>query len=119
MGYAVIACGVRVHSGRPLCWQQAAPLCWQQAVLCCAPQWGNIVSGIDLARRTDSVELFGLTSPLITTSSGAKMGKSLSGAVWLNPERPKDERQGRGGADALPHEAGGGAPMAGHERDAA
>ena len=42
-------------------------------------QWGNIVSGIDLARRTDNVELFGLTSPLITTSSGAKMGKS---AVW-------------------------------------
>ena len=41
------------------------------------------------------------------------------GSVWLNPERPKDERQGRGGADALPHEAGGGAPMAGHERDAA
>jgi transposase InsO family protein len=41
------------------------------------------------------------------------------GSVWLNPERPKDERQGRGGADALPHEAGGGAPMAGRERDAA
>ena len=41
------------------------------------------------------------------------------GSVWLNPERPKDERQGRGGADALHHEAGGGAPMAGHERDAA
>jgi tyrosyl-tRNA synthetase len=49
-------------------------------------QWGNIVSGIDLARRTDNVELFGLTSPLITTSSGAKMGKSVSGAVWLSSD---------------------------------
>ena len=41
------------------------------------------------------------------------------GSVWLNPERPRNGRQGRGGADALAHEAGGGAPMAGHERDAA
>ncbi|HEX9159366.1 MAG TPA: tyrosine--tRNA ligase [Rhizomicrobium sp.] len=49
-------------------------------------QWGNIVSGIDLARRIDDAELFGLTSPLITTSSGAKMGKTAAGAVWLNPE---------------------------------
>jgi tyrosyl-tRNA synthetase len=49
-------------------------------------QWGNIVSGIDLARRIDNVELFGLVSPLITTSSGAKMGKTASGAVWLNPD---------------------------------
>jgi tyrosyl-tRNA synthetase len=49
-------------------------------------QWGNIVTGIDLARRTDNVELFGLTSPLITTSSGAKMGKSVSGAVWLSAD---------------------------------
>ncbi|HEV2562294.1 MAG TPA: tyrosine--tRNA ligase [Rhizomicrobium sp.] len=49
-------------------------------------QWGNIVSGIDLARRIDNAELFGLTSPLITTSSGAKMGKTAAGAVWLNPE---------------------------------
>jgi len=49
-------------------------------------QWGNIVSGIDLARRIDNSELFGLTSPLITTSSGAKMGKTAAGAVWLNPE---------------------------------
>ncbi|HEY1612501.1 MAG TPA: tyrosine--tRNA ligase [Rhizomicrobium sp.] len=48
-------------------------------------QWGNIVSGIDLARRIDEVQLFGLTSPLITTSSGAKMGKTAAGAVWLNP----------------------------------
>ena len=49
-------------------------------------QWGNIVSGIDLARRTDNAELFGLTSPLITTSSGAKMGKTAAGAVWLSAD---------------------------------
>jgi tyrosyl-tRNA synthetase len=49
-------------------------------------QWGNIVSGIELGRRTDAVELFGLTSPLLTTASGAKMGKTAAGAVWLNPD---------------------------------
>ncbi len=49
-------------------------------------QWGNIVSGIDLARRTDNAELYGLTSPLITTSSGAKMGKTAAGAVWLSAD---------------------------------
>jgi tyrosyl-tRNA synthetase len=49
-------------------------------------QWGNIVSGIELGRRTDGVELFGVTSPLLTTASGAKMGKTASGAVWLNPD---------------------------------
>jgi tyrosyl-tRNA synthetase len=49
-------------------------------------QWGNIVSGIELGRRADGIELFGLTSPLLTTSSGAKMGKTASGAVWLNPD---------------------------------
>jgi tyrosyl-tRNA synthetase len=49
-------------------------------------QWGNIVSGIDLGRRTDNVELFGVTSPLITTSSGAKMGKTAAGAVWLSAD---------------------------------
>ncbi len=49
-------------------------------------QWGNIVSGIDLARRVENVQLFGLTTPLITTASGAKMGKTASGAVWLNPD---------------------------------
>ncbi len=47
-------------------------------------QWGNIVNGIDLGRRTDGVELYGLTSPLLTTSDGRKMGKSASGAVWLS-----------------------------------
>jgi tyrosyl-tRNA synthetase len=50
-------------------------------------QWGNIVQGVELGRRVRDTELFGLTSPLITTSSGAKMGKTASGAVWLNPKR--------------------------------
>jgi tyrosyl-tRNA synthetase len=50
-------------------------------------QWGNIVSGVDLVRRTDAAQVFGLTTPLITTSSGAKMGKSAKGAVWLNADR--------------------------------
>ncbi len=49
-------------------------------------QWGNIVSGIDLARRMDGAELFGLTTPLLTTASGAKMGKTAAGAVWLNDD---------------------------------
>jgi len=50
-------------------------------------QWGNIVQGVELGRRIAEAQLFGLTSPLITTSSGAKMGKTASGAVWLNPDR--------------------------------
>ncbi len=49
-------------------------------------QWGNIVSGIDLGRRLHNAQLFALTSPLITTSSGAKMGKTAAGAVWLNAD---------------------------------
>jgi tyrosyl-tRNA synthetase len=49
-------------------------------------QWGNVVSGIDLGRRMENVQLFGLTTPLITTASGAKMGKTASGAVWLNKD---------------------------------
>ena len=49
-------------------------------------QWGNIVGGADLARRVDGLELFGLTTPLLTTSSGAKMGKTADGAVWLNED---------------------------------
>jgi tyrosyl-tRNA synthetase len=48
-------------------------------------QWGNIVSGIDLGRRMTNAQLFALTAPLITTSSGAKMGKTAAGAVWLDP----------------------------------
>lgn len=47
-------------------------------------QWGNIVNGVELARRMDGAEVFGLTTPLITKSDGTKMGKSVSGAVWLN-----------------------------------
>jgi tyrosyl-tRNA synthetase len=50
-------------------------------------QWGNIVNGIELGRRIDQRQLFGLTTPLITTSGGAKMGKTASGATWLNAER--------------------------------
>jgi len=49
-------------------------------------QWGNIVTGIELGRRTEGVELFGLTTPLLTTASGAKMGKTAAGAVWLNAD---------------------------------
>jgi len=49
-------------------------------------QWGNIVNGIDLARRVADAEIFGLTSPLLTTSDGRKMGKSAGGAVWLNAD---------------------------------
>src|SRR6476619_2757583 len=49
-------------------------------------QWGNIVNGIDLGRRMANVQLFALTSPLITTGSGAKMGKTAAGAVWLNAD---------------------------------
>jgi tyrosyl-tRNA synthetase len=50
-------------------------------------QWGNIVAGIDLIRRTQNKTAFGITFPLITTSSGIKMGKTHKGAVWLDPER--------------------------------
>jgi tyrosyl-tRNA synthetase len=49
-------------------------------------QWGNIINGIDLGRRVANAQLFALTAPLITTSSGAKMGKTAAGAVWLNPD---------------------------------
>jgi tyrosyl-tRNA synthetase len=49
-------------------------------------QWGNIVNGIDLGRRLRKTELFALTTPLLTTSSGAKMGKTETGAVWLNAD---------------------------------
>ena len=50
-------------------------------------QWGNIVAGIELTRRTDGKHVFGLTTPLITTASGAKMGKTAQGAVWLTADR--------------------------------
>jgi tyrosyl-tRNA synthetase len=50
-------------------------------------QWGNIVNGIELARRVDGTQLYGLTTPLITTADGAKMGKTAAGAVWLNGDQ--------------------------------
>ena len=50
-------------------------------------QWGNIVNGVELARRIDKKSVFGLTTPLVTTASGAKMGKSAQGAIWLNSDR--------------------------------
>jgi tyrosyl-tRNA synthetase len=49
-------------------------------------QWGNIVNGIELTRRMDGVEVFGVTTPLLTTADGGKMGKSVNGAVWLNED---------------------------------
>ena len=50
-------------------------------------QWGNIVNGIELARRMDGTDVFGITTPLITTADGGKMGKSVSGAVWLHEDQ--------------------------------
>ncbi len=50
-------------------------------------QWGNIVNGMELGRRMDGVELYGLTTPLLTTADGGKMGKTAAGAVWLNEEQ--------------------------------
>jgi tyrosyl-tRNA synthetase len=50
-------------------------------------QWGNIVNGVDLGRRVDDRALFGLTTPLITTASGAKMGKTATGAIWLSADK--------------------------------
>lgn len=50
-------------------------------------QWGNMVNGVDLGRRVEKAELFALTAPLLTTSEGKKMGKSASGAVWLNADK--------------------------------
>ena len=50
-------------------------------------QWGNIVNGIELTRRMDGVEVFGVTTPLITTADGGKMGKTVSGAIWLNADQ--------------------------------
>lgn len=49
-------------------------------------QWGNIVNGIELTRRMDSVEVFGITTPLLTTADGSKMGKTVAGAIWLNED---------------------------------
>jgi tyrosyl-tRNA synthetase len=49
-------------------------------------QWGNIVNGMELGRRMDGADLYGLTTPLLTTADGAKMGKTAAGAVWLNED---------------------------------
>ena len=53
-------------------------------------QWGNIITGLDLIRKKTSKQSFGLTSPLLTTSSGVKMGKTANGAIWLNEEQLSD-----------------------------
>ncbi|MEQ8650920.1 MAG: tyrosine--tRNA ligase [Kiloniellales bacterium] len=53
-------------------------------------QWGNIVNGMELARRVDGADVFGLTTPLLTTASGQKMGKTHAGAIWLSPSRLSD-----------------------------
>jgi tyrosyl-tRNA synthetase len=50
-------------------------------------QWGNIVNGIELTRRMEGIEQFGVTTPLLTTADGAKMGKTAAGAVWLNEDQ--------------------------------
>ena len=50
-------------------------------------QWGNIVNGMELGRRMDGADLYGLTTPLLTTAAGTKMGKTAAGAVWLNPQQ--------------------------------
>src|SRR3546814_16500783 len=50
-------------------------------------QWGNIVNGVELARRMDGTEVFGVTTPLITTADGGKMGKTMAGAVWLHEDQ--------------------------------
>ena len=50
-------------------------------------QWGNIINGVELSRRVDDTQLFGLTTPLLTTSSGAKMGKTATGAIWLDSKQ--------------------------------
>ncbi|HEX7852353.1 MAG TPA: tyrosine--tRNA ligase [Sphingobium sp.] len=53
-------------------------------------QWGNIVNGVELARRVDGTQVFGLTTPLLTNSDGTKMGKTVGGAVWLNADQLSD-----------------------------
>jgi tyrosyl-tRNA synthetase len=55
-------------------------------------QWGNIINGVELCRRADGTEVFAVTTPLITTADGAKMGKTAQGAVWLNADGPEGFR---------------------------
>jgi tyrosyl-tRNA synthetase len=66
--------------------QELSFLEFNYMVLQGSDQWGNIINGIDLGRRIQNAQLFALTAPLITTSSGAKMGKTAAGAVWLNAD---------------------------------
>ena len=61
-------------------------------------QWGNIVTGIDLGRRMGTQQLYALTCPLLTTASGAKMGKTAAGAVWLNEDSCPPTTTGSTGA---------------------
>ena len=74
-------------------------------------QWGNIVNGVELGRRMDGAELFGLTTPLLTTADGAKMGKTAAGAVWLNEAQLRRPRRRQ--VPALVHR-----PPAGRDRPA-
>lgn len=77
----------RAPSGKQLC--PGVPCVDGRCVLQMggSDQWGNMVNGVDLGRRVEQAELFALTAPLITTSDGKKMGKSASGAVWLNADK--------------------------------
>ena len=61
-------------------------------------QWGNIVNGVELTRRIDARQVYGLTTPLITLASGAKMGKTAQGAVWLNADASRPTTTGSTGA---------------------
>jgi tyrosyl-tRNA synthetase len=61
-------------------------------------QWGNIVNGVDLGRRMGTHQLYALTTPLLTTASGAKMGKTANGAVWLNADSSAPGISGSTGA---------------------
>jgi len=70
-------------------------------------QWGNIVGGVELGRRTTGVPSSVLTTPLIATASGVKMGKSVGGAVWLNAERRRKRRHQSSYAPELPVLVGG------------
>lgn len=66
-------------------------------------QWGNMVNGVDLGRRVEKAELFALTAPLITTSEGKKMGKSASGAIWLNANKLSPYDYWQVGTPTVPH----------------
>ncbi len=78
---------IQLHDPAELRFPRAAPALGVTLQMGGSDQWGNIVSGVELVRRTDAAQVFGLTTPLITTASGAKMGKSAQGAVWLTADR--------------------------------